>query len=152
MRGREVITRSAHNREIDGFDSHPAQPLHFYFHLWNHISDLTIQVAVHFSQRNTQKVDLILITYNFVKTMLPLKNNLFLIPKKKSVTSLSGIILEEDKGEMDPNIYTVLMAWPEADQSLVGLEVISSDHAGINCVVQGQHIKVVTPELILGTL
>ncbi len=61
-------------------------------------------------QKSIPKVDLILIIYNFVKIMLALKNNLFLVPKKKSVTSLSGIILEEDKGEMDPNIYTVLMA------------------------------------------
>ena len=67
--------------------------------------------------------------------MKPLKNNLFLEAKKKSVTSLSGIILEEDKGELDPNIYTVFAVGPEADQSLVGLEVICSDGAGINCVV-----------------
>lgn len=83
--------------------------------------------------------------------MQPLKNNLFLEAKKKAVILLSGIILEEDKGELDPNIYTVFLAWPEADQSMVGLEVICSDNAGINCVVGGRFIKVVTPELILGT-
>ena len=82
--------------------------------------------------------------------MKPLKNNIFLEAKKKSVVSLSGIILEEDKGELDPNIYTVLIAGPDADQSLVGLEVICSDNAGINCVVGWRFIKVVTPELILG--
>lgn len=84
--------------------------------------------------------------------MQPLANNCFLVPKKKAITSVSGIILEEDKGEADPNVYTVHMVWPDADQSLVGKDVISSDHAGINCVVQGLHIKVVTPELILGIL
>lgn len=88
--------------------------------------------------------------YNFYMT--PFKNNLFLKPIKKAISSSSGIILEEDKWELDPNKYTVFLAWPEADQSLVGLEVICSDGAGINCVVWGRFIKVVTPELVLGTL
>ncbi len=82
--------------------------------------------------------------------MQPLKNNIFLEAKKKAVVSVSGIILEEDKGELDPNIYTVCAAGPEADQSLVGLEVICSDSSGTNCVVQWRFLKVVTPELILG--
>lgn len=82
--------------------------------------------------------------------MQPLKNNVFLEAKKKAIVSTSGIILEEDKGELDPNIYTVFAVGPEADQSLVGLEVICSDGAGINCVVAWRFLKVVTPELILG--
>lgn len=82
--------------------------------------------------------------------MKPLKNNIFLEAKKKAIVSTSGIILEEDKGELDPNLYTVFAAGPEADQSLVGLEVICSDSAGTNCVVSGIYIKVVTPDLILG--
>lgn len=76
------------------------------------------------------------ITIVEIKNMQPLKNNIFLEAKKKAVVSVSGIILEEDKGELDPNLYTVCAAGPEADQSLVGLEVICSDSSGTNCVVQ----------------
>lgn len=84
--------------------------------------------------------------------MLPTGKNIFLVPNKKVIVSTSGFILEEDKWELDPNLYTIHMVGPESDQSLVGLEIICSDSAGVNCVVQGLYIKVITPELILGTL
>lgn len=82
---------------------------------------------------------------------------IFLEPVKKSVTSTSGIILEEDKGDLDPHVYKVISFnldevthEPFIKEEWRSSQVICNDSSGTNVVVQWQSIKVVTPDLILG--
>lgn len=82
--------------------------------------------------------------------LAPTKWYIFLEPVKKVVTSASGIILEEDKGEFDPHIYTIHSIGGTLEGMEVWSKVIANDASGTNVFVQGQSIKVVTPDLILG--
>lgn len=87
-------------------------------------------------------------------TITPITWKIFLLPIKKPITTSTGIILEEDKGELLTDTYEVMFMYSK-DFSVVlnaGDRVICSDMSGTNIIVQGTMMKVVDYEHILWTL
>ena len=77
---------------------------------------------------------------------------IFLLPIKKTIATASGIILEEDIGEVITDIYEVMFNI-EIDSTTALMmhdRVICSDAVGTNVVVNNQMIKVVEASDILG--
>lgn len=89
-----------------------------------------------------------------ISNITPVTWKIFLLPIKKTVTSASGIILEEDKWELLTDTYEVMFNYSK-DFSIVlkpGDRVICSDAAWTNVVVEGKMIKIVDEKDILGTI
>ena len=89
-----------------------------------------------------------------MSNITPVTWKIFLLPIKKTITSTSGIILEEDKWELLTDTYEVMFNYSK-DFSIVlkpGDRVICSDMSGTNVIVDGMMMKVVDYEHILGTI
>lgn len=88
----------------------------------------------------------------------PRPGKIYLLPIKKSVTSSSGIILEEDRWELLSDTYEVMFDILEEDFTKHGImlkpgdKVICSDQAGINVLVENKMIKIVDEKDILGII
>ena len=93
-------------------------------------------------------------TMHSMSNITPITWKIFLLPIKKPITTSTGIILEEDKGELLTDTYEVMFMYSK-DFSVVlnaGDRVICSDMSGTNIIVQGTMMKVVDYEHILGTI
>jgi len=92
-----------------------------------------------------------------MSNITPRIGKIYLLPIKKSVTTSTGIILEEDKGELLTDTYEVMFDCSYMDlnkeQNLAkGDRVICSDMSGINVIIQWQMIKIVDNKDILWLL
>lgn len=88
-------------------------------------------------------------------SITPFNWKIYLLPIKKPITTSSGIILEEDTGELLTDTYEVMFDfWTEGKTIILkaGNRVICSDIAGTNVIVDGKMMKVVDEKDILWTL
>ncbi len=90
-----------------------------------------------------------------MSNITPFNWKIYLLPIKKTVTSASGIILEEDRWELLTDTYQVMFDfWTEGKTIVLkaGTRVICSDAVGTNVIVDGMMMKVVDEKDILGTI